>query len=206
MPVVRELVFGPRRYSDLARALPGVSTNILGDRLKHLTDAGVVRKRRLSPPVATTVYELTPWGAALEPVLIALGGWAAHTPIDLERQSFSPASFALSLKTTFDSEASPDTDLRLRFVMDDDQFDAHIENRTFNIERIHPLAGASGSMSEGLARVHADPKTLAAIVYAGLDPTEATRSDTARIEGSADAVVAFAQCFRLPESPMEGSS
>jgi len=73
IPVVRELILGPRRYSDLAAALPGVSTNILGSRLKELTAAGVVRKRRLGPPAAVTVYELTAWGTQLEPILIQLG-------------------------------------------------------------------------------------------------------------------------------------
>lgn len=205
LPVVRELVFGPRRYSDLATALPGVSTNILGDRLRNLADTGVIRKRRLNPPAATTVYELTAWGSALEPVLIALGNWAAHTPVDLDRQAFSPASFALSLKTTFDAGSARDVDLHLQFITDNDEFDARIENGTFSIERMHQLAEKSGFPDEGLTRVHADPKSLAAIVYAGLDPAEAMRSDLLRIEGSPDMVAAFAQCFVLPRPPMEGS-
>src|SRR5690625_7752275 len=68
LPVVRELLLGPRRYSDLREALPGISTNILGSRLKELTEAGVVHRRRLGPPAAATVYELTAWGAQLEPI------------------------------------------------------------------------------------------------------------------------------------------
>lgn len=214
LPVVRELVFGPRRYSDLAAALPGVSTNILGDRLKHLAVAGVVRKRRLSPPAAATVYELTPWGAALEPALIALGAWAAHTPIDLEQQAFSPASFALSLKTTFDAEAARDADLRVQFVMGHDEFDARIEDATFTIGRIHDSAGMFDAVHEessraagaGPTRVHADPKTLAAVIYGGLDPVAAVRAESVRIEGMPSTVASFVQCFTLPEPPKEGSS
>src|SRR5690625_6272693 len=87
LPVVRELLLGPRRYSDLREALPGISTNILGSRLKELTEAGVVHRRRLGAPAAATVYELTAWGAQLEPILLQLGRWVAHTPVDLDRKS-----------------------------------------------------------------------------------------------------------------------
>ncbi|HIY65988.1 MAG TPA: helix-turn-helix transcriptional regulator [Candidatus Agrococcus pullicola] len=204
LPVVRELVFGPRRYSDLAGALPGVSTNILGDRLKHLAATGVVRKRRLGPPAAATVYELTSWGAALEPVLIALGAWAAHTPIELEQQSFSPASFALSLKTTFDAQAAGEAQLHIRFVMHEDAFDVSIERGTLRVDRMRDLGLAPTPGDETSTQVHADPKTLAAILYAGVDPAEAVRAGSARIEGSPDGVVAFAQCFTLPAAPTEG--
>ena len=206
LPVVRELVFGPRRYSDLSGALPGVSTNILGDRLKHLTEAGVVSKRRLAPPAASTVYELTPWGAALEPVLIAIGAWAAHTPIDLEHQSFSPASFALSLKTTFDAEAARGARLHMRFVMHEDVFDVSIEDGTLRVGRSGDFRPAPASGDETPTQVRADPKTLAAIVYAGLDPAEAERAGSARIEGSSDAMDGFAQCFTLPEQQRKGLS
>lgn len=208
LPVVRELVFGPRRYSDLASTLPGVSTNILGSRLKELTDVGVIRKRRLGAPAAATVYELTAWGAALEPVLISLGGWAAHTPVHLEEQAFSASSFALSLRTTFDAPAARGAELYLQFVMDQDVFEARIDKGNFSIERAQDLAGRSASALEPAdsnpARVHADPKTLAAVVYAGLDPVEASRDGRLHIDGSPDAVTAFSQCFTLPTPPTEG--
>ena len=78
--VVRELLFGPRRFSDLRRALPGASTNMLTDRLRELADHGVVSQRRLPAPAASAVYELTEHGRALMPALEALGAWGGRLP------------------------------------------------------------------------------------------------------------------------------
>jgi DNA-binding HxlR family transcriptional regulator len=77
--VVRELLEGPKRYTDLAAGLPGVSTNILAARLRELEASGVVRKRRLAPPAASTVYELTDYGAQLEEVVYAMARWGVRT-------------------------------------------------------------------------------------------------------------------------------
>jgi DNA-binding HxlR family transcriptional regulator len=75
--VVRELVLGPKRFTDLAAGLPGIGTNVLTSRLKGLEAGGVVKRRALPPPAGSTVYELTPYGRELEPVLLALGRWGA---------------------------------------------------------------------------------------------------------------------------------
>lgn len=220
LPIVRELVFGPRRYSDLAAVLPGVSTNILGTRLKELTEAGVVSRRRLPPPAAATVYELTAWGAALEPALIAMGRWAAHTPIDLQRQAFSASSFALSLKTTFDPVAATAVRLGVRLVMGEDVFEARIDDGEFTIGRAGSFAqiAATGIESVGIepvsieavpheqrsraqVQVEAHPKALAALVYQRLDPAGATAEDVVRIDGPITLVETFASCFALPAPP-----
>src|SRR5918999_2880352 len=70
--IVRDLVAGPKRYTDLQRALPGLATDLLTDRLRKLERAGVVRRRELSPPAPATVYELTQRGSELEPAVLAL--------------------------------------------------------------------------------------------------------------------------------------
>lgn len=198
IPVVRELIFGPRRYSDLAAALPGVSTNILGARLKDLTAAEVVTKRRLPPPAATTVYELTPWGAELEPALIALGRWAAHTPTDLEQQAFSASSLALSLRTTFDPAAAAQVILDLHLIMRPDIFEVRIDDGDFTIRR--------AETTDAQVRLHAGPKELAALVYQRLDPDEELRRGAVGIEGPVEPVETFTRCFTLPKPPMEGTS
>jgi DNA-binding HxlR family transcriptional regulator len=76
--VVRELFYGPKRYTDLAGELPGIGTNVLADRLKDLEAAGLVEKRKLPPPAASTVYELTPLGRELRPVLHELARFGAR--------------------------------------------------------------------------------------------------------------------------------
>src|SRR5918992_5412949 len=77
--VVRELLNGPKRYTDLAAALPGIGTNILAGRLRDLEAGGIVQKRRLPPPAAAQVYELTPYGQELREPLYALARWGAKS-------------------------------------------------------------------------------------------------------------------------------
>jgi DNA-binding HxlR family transcriptional regulator len=77
--VVRELLHGPKRYTDLLEGMPGIGTNILAARLRELEAAGVVQKRKLPPPAASTVYELTEYGRQLEEPLYALARWGART-------------------------------------------------------------------------------------------------------------------------------
>ena len=77
--VVRELLKGPKRYTDLLEGLPGVGTNILAARLRDLEAGGILRKRKLPPPAASTVYELTEYGQELEEPLYALARWGARS-------------------------------------------------------------------------------------------------------------------------------
>ncbi|NUR30416.1 MAG: helix-turn-helix transcriptional regulator, partial [Catenulispora sp.] len=79
--VVRELLFGPQRYTDLRAALPGASSNLVADRLRELDGHGVVLRRKLAPPAASWVYELTEHGRKLEPVLLALGAFGVDVPV-----------------------------------------------------------------------------------------------------------------------------
>ena len=83
--IVRELLHGPQRYTDLTANLPGIGTNILAARLKDLEACGILAKRRLPPPAASQVYELTEYGQALKPVVRELAVWGI--------QSLGPPSF-----------------------------------------------------------------------------------------------------------------
>src|SRR5690242_5360373 len=78
--VVRELLLGPKRFTDLRAGLPDISPNVLGQRLRELEESGILRRRRLAPPAAAQVYELTRWGRGLEPAVLALGSWASRSP------------------------------------------------------------------------------------------------------------------------------
>src|SRR4029453_12129733 len=71
--VVRELLLGPKRFTDLRAGSPDISPNVLGQRLRELEESGIVRRRKLAPPAAVQVYELTAWGRELEPAGPALG-------------------------------------------------------------------------------------------------------------------------------------
>jgi DNA-binding HxlR family transcriptional regulator len=100
--VVRELLKGPRRYTDLAAALPGIGTNVLAARLKDLEAAGVVAKRRLPPPTPAQVYELTSYGLALKPVVHELARWGLQSmPAPSDEDELAPGWLPDALDTFF---------------------------------------------------------------------------------------------------------
>ena len=100
--VMRELMMGPKRFGDLRPSLPGISANVLTQRLEGLEAAGVLRRRKLPPPANAQVYELTAWGYESEPIFQALGRWAARSPTHDPTLPFSAASLLLSLRTMLD--------------------------------------------------------------------------------------------------------
>jgi DNA-binding HxlR family transcriptional regulator len=99
--VVRDLMTGPKRYTDLAASLPGIGTNILAARLKELEESGLVEKRKLPPPAASTVYELTSYGHDLRPVLHELARWGARSlgppPLDALEEGWLVGALDISL-------------------------------------------------------------------------------------------------------------
>jgi DNA-binding HxlR family transcriptional regulator len=104
---VRELLLGPLRFSDLRRALPNASSNLVADRLCELEDRGVVGRRKLPPPAGAWVYELTEWGLALEPILLALGDWGARVPPPPRTLSAPSAVLFLQGVARPDPDAAP---------------------------------------------------------------------------------------------------
>lgn len=106
--VVRELIFGPKRFSDLRAGLPHIGPNRLTERLRSLEAAGIVTKRRLGPPVGSAVYALTDWGQRLEPVLVELGRWGRHSPSrDLDAH-LSVDALMLALRGDFSPDLGRD--------------------------------------------------------------------------------------------------
>ncbi|MFE9022717.1 winged helix-turn-helix transcriptional regulator [Streptomyces sp. NPDC007808] len=104
--IVRELLAGPRRYTDLHADLPGVSTDVLASRLKDMERDGLGTRRRLPPPGAAYVYELTPRGRQLLPVLQALGEWGqselgARRPTDAVRAHWFALPLLRSLRDAY---------------------------------------------------------------------------------------------------------
>jgi DNA-binding HxlR family transcriptional regulator len=98
--VVRELLLGPQRFSDLRRALPNAASNVIADRLRELEGRGVVSRRTLPAPAASSVYELTAWGRDLEPIVLALGNWGIRVPLPPAPTTLSATSVLLFLRTT----------------------------------------------------------------------------------------------------------
>ncbi len=102
--VVRELLLGPKRFTDLRVGLHHVGPDMLAQRLRELEQAGVVQRAKLPPPAGARVYELTDWGRQLEPVVLALGRWGSQAPFPPERGELGVDAMVLALKTVFDPE------------------------------------------------------------------------------------------------------
>ena len=102
--VVRELLLGPKRFTDLRAGLPNASPNVLSQRLRELEQAGVVERRKLPPPAASSVYELTTWGHELKPILLAAGSWALRSPSFDVDAPVGTDSVILGLATFFDPD------------------------------------------------------------------------------------------------------
>jgi DNA-binding HxlR family transcriptional regulator len=189
--VVRELLLGPKRFTDLRAGLPHASPNVLAERLRGLEAAGIVRRRRLPPPAASKIYELTAWGEELEPVIIRLGRWGARSPSKPADASLGVDSLILSLRTMFDPGAAGDLEASYELRMGEDRFSAEVREGDFEVER--------GSSEQPDAIVEADSNTLAELVYQDRPLSEALRSGEVRIEGDEAAVERFLELFPLPE-------
>ena len=112
--IVRELLKGPRRYTDLAEALPRIGTNVLAARLKDLEGCGIVAKRRLPPPTPAQVYELTPYGVALKPVMRELARWGLRSlPAPGDDEALAPGWLRGALDTFF-APVAPDGSFQFR--------------------------------------------------------------------------------------------
>ncbi len=189
--VVRELLLGPKRFTDLRAGLQGISPNVLTQRLGELEQARVVRRRKLSPPAAAWVYELTEWGQELEDVVMSLGRWGARSPALLQGHPLSIDAVILSLRTMFDPDAAAGFDARIELRVGDERFHAHVANARLELER--------GAHNKPDAVVHAEPDTLVSIVYGGRKISEALRSGELRIDGDRSVVKRFVTLFPLPE-------
>jgi DNA-binding HxlR family transcriptional regulator len=189
--IVRELLLGPKRFTDLRAGLPHASPNVLAQRLRGLEEAGIVRRRRLPPPAASKIYELTDWGEELEAVIIRLGKWGARSPSKPGDAPLGVDSLILSFRTMFDPGAAEGFEASYELRMGEDRFRAEVSGESFEVER--------GSVEQPDAAIEADSATLAELVYQGRDLAEALRSGDVKIEGDEAAVERFLTLFPLPE-------
>jgi DNA-binding HxlR family transcriptional regulator len=189
--VVRELLLGPKRFADLRAGLPNASPDVLSRRLRELERAGVVRRRKLPPPAASKVYELTEWGEELEPVIIRLGRWGARSPSRPRDAGLGVDSIILSFRTMFDPYAAEGLSASYELRLGEDRFRAVVDDGRFEIVR--------GSAERPDATIETDVGVLAALVYEGRPLAEALRSGDIKIEGDESAVERFLRLFPLPE-------
>lgn len=190
LPVVRELMFGPKRFSEIRTSLPQISAKMLTERLEDLQASGIIVKRRLPPPTSAQVYGLTEWGYASEPIFQTLGRWAAQSPTHDPTLPISAASVMLSFRTMIDAERAKGLEARVGFRFGPETFLARLSGGRIEIAR-GPVDGADVVFDT-------QPPLLAAAVYGGV-PLEALEAQgDFRVEGDGALARRFVTFFPLP--------
>jgi DNA-binding HxlR family transcriptional regulator len=188
--VVRELLGGPKRYTDLAGALPGIGTNILAGRLRDLEGAGVVEKRQLPPPAAAKVYELTPYGEELREPLYALGRWGARSlGPPTAKDNFAPGWLVNAVRATCTGGCVPDRVYELR--VDDESVTARFDDDELVVE--------PGSTADADTVIETDPATLFCIASGEVPIREAIRSESVKVTGSRADAERFLSLFSFDD-------
>jgi DNA-binding HxlR family transcriptional regulator len=195
--VMRELMLGPRRFGDLRAQLPGISANVLTQRLDGLEAAGIVTRRRLPPPANAPVYALTEWGLESEPIFQALGRWAARSPLHDPSLPFSAASLILSLRTMLDPARAEGLDARIGFRLGAETFLAHIADGGIEI--------AAAPVDDADVVFAGAPRAVAAAVYGGQPLGLLEDEGALEIEGDWALAKRFVTLFPLPaKAPLPG--
>ena len=182
--VLRELMLGPRRFSELRADLPGLSANVLAQRLAELEERGLAIRRRLPPPASVQVYQATEWGLEAEPIVQALGRWAARSPRHDPTLPLSAVSILLSFRTMISEKRARGFDARIGLRFGAETYLARVRKGRIKITR--------GDLDAADAVIATAPTALAAVVYGGAPV------DTLAIAGDLALATRFLTLFVLP--------
>jgi DNA-binding HxlR family transcriptional regulator/putative sterol carrier protein len=189
--IVRELLWGPKRYTDLQAGLPGIGPNVLADRLRTLESARLIEKRRLEPPAASTVYELTDLGARLRPVVMDLFHWGLRLVAPAGDDDAIRASYWLPAIEHAAQGAAIDPDC-------EDVYEFRIGEERVTIE----VAGGEVHVRQGSATspdlvIQTDHDTFAELGMRQISPEDAIAQARLTIDGDPAAALRCARIFQL---------
>jgi DNA-binding HxlR family transcriptional regulator len=197
--VVRELMFGPKRFVQLRAGLHGISPNVLAQRLRDLEDAGLLRREVLEPPASVAVYELTGRGRALEPVLLELGRWGSQEPVTTPRE-LSVSALLVALKTVFDpaaaapfpapADAPAPAGASYALRVGGQWFRLTVTGRSIDI--------AAGRPERPTATLDTDVATLRAVAFGRERIADAERDGRLTVHGDRAAAERFTRMFPVP--------
>ncbi|MCI4590235.1 helix-turn-helix transcriptional regulator [Sphingobium sp. BYY-5] len=188
MPIMRELMLGPKRFTDLRAGLPGISANVLTQRLEELEATSILIRRRLPPPAASQIYELTDWGRESEILFQVLGRWACRSPTMEPGKPMSQVSVVLSMRTMIDRSRIGDLDATLGFRFGEEEFRAMLKDGDFLIDR--------GDAADADAIFTGDQNALVAVLYGGARFEDVVAALT--VEGDRALAEHFVRLFPLP--------
>jgi DNA-binding HxlR family transcriptional regulator len=188
--IVRELMFGGRRFGELKGALNGISANVLTQRLEGMEAAGILQKRKLPPPASVQVYQLTRWGYESETAIQELGRWATRSPAHDPSLPLSAASLMLSFRTMLSAERSAGMVATIGFRLGDEMFTTRLVHGTFEVTRAEPADADLVFTST--------PRGIAALTYGAVPIGEGERLGLVAIEGDRALAERFVTLFPLP--------
>jgi DNA-binding HxlR family transcriptional regulator len=200
--VMRELMLGPKRFSDLRADLAGISANVLTQRLEGLEASGLVVKRRLPPPASVQVYELTEWGYEAEPIIQTMGRWATRSPLHDPGLPLSATSLMLSFRTMFDADRAGDLKAAIGFRVGAETYLVRIEDGR--------LTAARGDPAEAQVVFSGTAPAVAGVVYGGVPIAAMEAEGALTVEGDRQLAERFTTLFPLPpkvdQAPPNGSA
>lgn len=196
--IVRDLLVGPRRFTDLHRGLPRIPTNVLAARLKELEGAGVVRRRILPRPAGSVIYELTEFGAELEDVVVRLGRWGAKL-LDEPRpdEIITEDSMIMAMRSTFHPEAARGLHAGYELHLGDIVIHARVDDGR--------LEAAGGPLPKPSLIIEAGP-AIKELMAGAISPAEAIENGSVRLTGGAGLLTRFAQIFRIEPMPAHAAT
>jgi len=190
--IIRELIAGPRRFTDLLQGLSGISTNLLSERLKELEQQGILRRRTLPPPAASHVYELTAVGQVLEQTLLELGKWGSQfVPASQEGATLLAASsYALTLKTFFRPERACGLNESYELHIDNEVLQVHIHDGEIEVQQ--------GEALKADVVLYTDVPTYLALLSGEMQVDEASERSLIQLEGDVQALRRFLDVCAVP--------
>jgi DNA-binding HxlR family transcriptional regulator len=192
--VVRDLIQGPKRFTDLRRGLPRIPSNVLSARLKELEEAGVIHRRLLPRPSTGIVYELTEYGRELEDIVLRLGLWGARLLGEPRLEdTVNPDSLMLALRATFRPEAARGLRATYELRLGDIVLHARIDKGRLEVAE-GPLPDADLVLETDLA--------IRALMSGELSPGEAVKDGKVRLTGEPELLERFVEVFHIPPAPV----
>jgi len=190
MLVIRELMFTPKRFTDLKADLPGIATNVLTQRLADLEDAGVVVRREMPPPQKARLYALSDWGRELEGVIEVMGRWAARSPLLEMGWPLSVSAAMMSLGSMFRGDLAGAFEAVLGLHLSWQDFTIRVAQGRIHVDPVRAEAPQ--------VTITGDQNILLGVLYMKMPLAEA-RAQGLRIAGDEAVLERFAGCFEMPE-------
>ncbi|MGC5032740.1 winged helix-turn-helix transcriptional regulator [Micromonospora sp. DT229] len=194
MLIIRDLLVGPRRFTDLQR-LPRIPTNVLSARLREMEANGLIRRRVVPRPASGVVYELTDYGAQLEPILLSLGAWGARALRDpTEGEVITPDSLVIALRATFQPHAAPPRLVSFELRCGPAVVHCVVDHGELAVTDVGPLPGADAVIETGPA--------LRRLMAGEVAPEQALADGLVRVCGDAELLDRFVEMFHIDSLPV----